>query len=164
MEFIPELGGGAPFTGRLQMYSDPGDPSKIYWKSSYQYPAHMVWGIPSQPWHETKRNKVCRVLEDSYEQIKSELHRVVEAQREKDDLISRVGERHGEAELVASGEWRDFVLLNDGGGLLEGKYSPQSLCPFTVNLLKNLEPVHSAVQSKIGVAIFSCLSPGTVLA
>eukprot|EP00471_Norrisiella_sphaerica_P005838 CAMPEP_0184482626 /NCGR_PEP_ID=MMETSP0113_2-20130426/4204_1 /TAXON_ID=91329 /ORGANISM="Norrisiella sphaerica, Strain BC52" /LENGTH=124 /DNA_ID=CAMNT_0026862473 /DNA_START=263 /DNA_END=637 /DNA_ORIENTATION=- len=120
--------------GDVQIFSSPDNPNRLYWKSSFQNPAHMVWGIPSSPWVETKRDKLCQLLQDNYGQIRSELDRVLEARKEQEDLLSKVGSRDGEAGLVASGTWRDYILLDDGGGTSIGKYSPEALCPHTVKV------------------------------
>mmetsp|Transcript_29984 Transcript_29984/g.48075 ORF Transcript_29984/g.48075 Transcript_29984/m.48075 type:complete len:302 (-) Transcript_29984:902-1807(-) len=168
-EFSPEISGSS-CPGQLQVFSDPANLDKLYWKSSYQNPGHMVWGVPSKPWFNPLENDICCCLEENYGKIRLELDRVLEARKEFNTLISPIGSREGEASLVSKGgKWSDYILLDDGSGptktMTAGKYSPKDLCPYTVNMLEGMEEVSNAVsKSKIGVAMFSCLSPGTVRA
>mmetsp|Transcript_289 Transcript_289/g.437 ORF Transcript_289/g.437 Transcript_289/m.437 type:complete len:370 (-) Transcript_289:201-1310(-) len=168
-QFSPDISGSS-CPGQMQVFSDSLNPDKLYWKSSYQNPGHMVWGVSSKPWFDPLENDICCSLEENHEKIRLELDRVLEAQKESDTapLLSPIGSREGEASLVSNGgNWSDFILLDDGTDSTQkkiGKYSPQDLCPHTVNMLKGLEGVSNAVtKSKIGVAMFSCLTPGTYL-
>ncbi|GAB5370418.1 hypothetical protein AAMO2058_001491200 [Amorphochlora amoebiformis] len=162
-EFSPDLspeGGGG---GSVQVFTDPSNPERLYWKSEYQNPAHLMWGVSSQPFFDARKIDTCKRLQDNYETVNRELQRVLEARKEQNEIFARVGDRRGEATLVQDGEWRDYALIDDGGGTKTGSYSPEELCPQTVKLLNSIDPIRDCVHSKLGIAIFSCLAPGTHL-
>eukprot|EP00793_Prasinoderma_coloniale_P006957 PRCOL_00001789-RA len=116
-------------------------------------------------WHDKRRFPFALALERHAKTIKRELDALMPAG--KCDAVGRrmdwgrVGGRsHADADLVAAGDWREFVLLG-GGPAAEAE--ARRRCPRTHALLSSVVEIAACAATGVGEALFSVLTPGSRL-
>lgn len=133
--------------------------------SPWQRPPHFVPGLAASAWHDKRRFPFALALERHAKTIKRELDALMPAG--KCDAVGRrmdwgrVGGRsHADADLVAAGDWREFVLLG-GGPAAEAE--ARRRCPRTHALLSSVVEIAACAATGVGEALFSVLTPGSRL-
>lgn len=123
----------------------------------WQRPPHFVKGLKASAWHDRAAFPMAVALEANWRAIRAEL----DALRGGTEPWGAVGGRsHADSSLVASGEWREFLMLG-GGPAVESE--ARRRCPKTHALLAQFEEAAACALTGVGEALFSVLAPGTRL-
>eukprot|EP00931_Biecheleriopsis_adriatica_P093533 TRINITY_DN67270_c0_g1_i1.p1 TRINITY_DN67270_c0_g1~~TRINITY_DN67270_c0_g1_i1.p1 ORF type:complete len:385 (+),score=68.06 TRINITY_DN67270_c0_g1_i1:64-1155(+) len=133
------------------------------WVNCWQRPLHFYSGteVTSAPWHDPQKFALVRLLEEHFDVIRRELEALSEGSK-----WGKVGSSHRgnenashDADLVATGEWREVVLLGDSSSCNDNC----AKCPETAKLLKSCPEASQCAELRLGESLFSRLLPGTHL-
>jgi len=136
-----------------------------HWVSCWQRPPHFLRldCLASAPWHNAQTFQIARDLEAGYSAIRAELDALLAGGTRQWGIVGSSDQRGSDlsahdGQLVASGEWREVVLLGDNCE------KNRSRCPETCRILDSCSEVREAARLRIGESLFSQLAPGTRLA